>query len=85
MAPPSEASRAALSAHAGIVRSRDTLTPLLDDPHPLARLIARSALEREESRGCQLRSDYPAIDPGLDGCHMVLEPGSEQPIAQRWG
>jgi L-aspartate oxidase len=85
VAPPSEASRAALSAHAGIVRSRDTLKPLLDDPHPLARLIARSALERKESRGCQLRSDYPATDPALDGCHMVLEPGSEQPIVQRWG
>src|SRR5947208_5503462 len=51
-APPppaaTEATRAALWRHAGIERSRDGLSSLLDDPHPLALLIARCALERRE-------------------------------------
>ena len=33
------------------------------DPHPLARLIARCALARTESRGAHLRADHPERDP----------------------
>jgi L-aspartate oxidase len=64
--------RAAVWRDAGIVRSADGLTRLLDDPHPLARLIARSALERAESRGAHQRVDYPERDPSLNHRHAVL-------------
>src|SRR5581483_881843 len=48
--PPaaSASTRAALSRDAGIERSPEGLRRLTRDPHPLARLIARGALEREE-------------------------------------
>lgn len=81
---PSEATRAALSAYAGIVRSRAGLVRLLDEPHPLARLIGRSALAREESRGCHLRSDFPDRDPLLDGSHLVIGPDTELPEIGHW-
>jgi L-aspartate oxidase len=64
--------RAALWRDAGIVRSGAGLNRLLADPHPLARLIARCALEREESRGAHRREDHPARDPSLDHRHVVI-------------
>ena len=73
-APPvaDASTRAALWREAGIVRSREGLERLLADPHPLARLIARSALTREESRGAHSRTDHPERDPALDHRHVVL-------------
>jgi hypothetical protein len=44
---------------------------LRDDPYPLAAAIATCALARAESRGGHLRADFPEIDPGLDGVHIV--------------
>ena len=40
------------------------LRELLDDPFPLARLIAASCLAREESRGAHQRVDHPGHRPG---------------------
>jgi L-aspartate oxidase len=71
--PKADAStRDALWQDAGIVRSAEGLQRLLDDSHPLARLLARSALERTESRGAHRRLDYPERDPALDQRHFVL-------------
>jgi L-aspartate oxidase len=84
LAYPSEETRAALWASAGIVRDAEGLARLENDPHPLARLIALAAAAREESRGCHLRSDFPAPDPALDGSHFVLAAGSDGPARRSW-
>ncbi len=80
---PSPETRAALWAHAGLVRDASGLGRLLDDPHPLARLVAASALAREESRGAHQRADFPEVDPQLDGAHVVIGPVGP-PAAQHW-
>jgi L-aspartate oxidase len=82
--PPSRETRAALWRHAGLVRDADGLKTLVDDHHPLARLIARHALLREESRGAQARSDFPATDPALDLHHSVTRGGADEPAFERW-
>jgi L-aspartate oxidase len=64
--------RAALWQDAGVVRSSEGLTRLLEDRHPLARLIARCALERTESRGAHLRAEYTQRDPSFDYRHVVI-------------
>jgi L-aspartate oxidase len=81
--PPTEATREAVWRGAGPRRSATTLEPLLDDPYPLARLIARAALERRESRGPHRRSDYALRDPGLDGAHVVIGADCEA-RSERW-
>ncbi|HEX4837897.1 MAG TPA: FAD-dependent oxidoreductase [Solirubrobacteraceae bacterium] len=72
-----QGTRTALWEHAGIERSAGGLTRLLEDPHPLARLIARAALERRESRGTHVRTDFPDRDRGLDGRHVVVSDAGE--------
>ena len=77
------ATRAAVWRGAGPRRERDPLEALRDDPYPLARLIARSALARRESRGAQLRTDFPLPDPALDGVHVCVDPADELRL-DRW-
>ena len=79
-----QTTRTALWAHAGIERSSEGLRGLLEDPHPLARMIARSALERGESRGTHTRTDHPERDPRLDGRHVVVEGTGEELTWQPW-
>jgi L-aspartate oxidase len=82
--PAADASiREALWRDAGIVRSEDGLRRLLASPHPLARLIARCALARAESRGAHRRIDHPERDPALDHRHVVVR-GDEDIEWQTW-
>jgi L-aspartate oxidase len=70
---PDRETRNAMWAHAGLERSAEGLRTLLDHPHPLARLTARCALHRNESRGAHWRLDAPAPDPALELRHSVVE------------
>ena len=78
-----ETTREALWRDAGIVRTEQGLRRLLDDPHPLARLIARCALARAESRGAHVRADHPERDPACDFRH-VLVTGEDATSWQSW-
>jgi L-aspartate oxidase len=73
-APPAAnaETRAAMWRDAGIERSAEGLQRLARDPHPLARMIARCALERNESRGAHRRVEHPAADPGCEHRHVVV-------------
>jgi L-aspartate oxidase len=73
-APPvaDASTRSALWRDAGISRTAQGLQRLESGPHPLARLIARCALARQESRGAHQRADRPALDPALDRHHGVV-------------
>jgi L-aspartate oxidase len=70
-----QATRVALWECAGLRRTRAGLEKLLDDPHPLARLIGACALAREESRGAHYRDDYRETDPALDATHTIVDAG----------
>jgi L-aspartate oxidase len=70
--PPTEATRDAVWNLAGPMRRAEQLEQLLADSYPLAAAIAACALERKESRGGHLRADFPALDPGLDGVHLLF-------------
>jgi L-aspartate oxidase len=78
---PSAASRAALWRYAGLERNATGLRTLANDPYPLARLIAHSALNREESRGAHQRTDFPSLDADLDHLHVTLGAGREPQLA----
>ena len=71
--PPSEATRDAVWALAGPLRRPEQLQGLLASPYPLAAAIAACALERRESRGGHLRTDFPHPDPNFDGLHIIRD------------
>ncbi len=73
-APPAAnaETRAAMWRDAGIERSAEGLERLMRDPHPLARLIARCARARNESRGAHRRVEHPEADPALEHRHVVV-------------
>ena len=81
--PPTAETREAMWRLAGPRRQAAELEQLLDDPYPLARLIARAALSRQESRGAHRRSDFPHRDPSLDGVHLVIG-GDERVRHEHW-
>ena len=60
----------------GLFREADGLARLATADNELVRLVAASALIREESRGCHFRTDYPRDDPAF-ARHVVLRRGSE--------
>jgi L-aspartate oxidase len=72
----------ALWRDAGLIRNADGLLRLVDAPHQLVRLIAESALARNESRGVHFRDDFPTRDERFTG-HVVLRPG-RGPTLERW-
>jgi L-aspartate oxidase len=69
--PPPAETRDAVWRLAGPLRRTDQLELLLEDPYPLARLIARFALERTESRGSHRRLEHPERDPRFDRRHLL--------------
>ena len=83
VAPPEQSTREAMWRDAGLERTPEGLRRLADDPHPLARLVARCALARTESRGAHRRIDFPDCDPALDGYHAVVG-GTSTPDFRLW-
>ena len=82
--PPTRETRKAMWLHAGLERDAEGLEPLLRDPHPLARLVARSALFREESRGAHARADFPETDAALDHRHTVITAERDDTRLEAW-
>jgi L-aspartate oxidase len=80
---PTLETRAAVWNLAGPSRDAERLGELAGDSYPLAALIARAALAREESRGSHRRTDFPLPNGELDGVHLVLK-GSADPRRERW-
>src|SRR3954452_23527440 len=70
---PTRDTRTAVWELAGLERDAERLQTLRNDPYELARLVAVSALHREETRGSHGRREFPDTDPGLDGRHTILE------------
>jgi L-aspartate oxidase len=82
-APVTPELREAMWEDVGLIRTADGLARLGSSPHPLASLVARSALAREESRGGHFRADFPDERSELDGLHTVVRPGRE-PELEAW-
>jgi L-aspartate oxidase len=75
--------RSALWRDCGLIRDAAGLEQLLVAPHLLTRLIAETALTREESRGSHFRADFPSESEPFER-HVVLRPGSAPPSLESW-
>jgi len=75
--------RRALWRDAGLIRDAAGLERLARSPHLVARLVARSALARRESRGGHFRTDHPFEDEAF-AAHTVVRPGGEEVTFERW-
>ncbi|MDH4103018.1 MAG: FAD-dependent oxidoreductase [Thermoleophilia bacterium] len=80
--PVTAALRRGLWEDCGLIRDAAGLERLQSAPHLLTRLIAESALTREESRGSHFRIDFPAESEAFER-HVVLRPGAE-PVLETW-
>ncbi len=80
--PPAHVKQA-LWRTAGLTRSAGELEELLGSESLLPRLLATSALLREESRGVHFRSDFPTEDDRFAGRHIIVEQGVE-PRFEQW-
>jgi L-aspartate oxidase len=80
--PVTDDLRRALWRDCGLVRDAAGLERLRTAAHLLTRLIAETALAREESRGSHFRADFPAASEAFE-CHVVLRPGSA-PALEAW-
>ena len=69
---------------AGLERDADGLRALLDDPHPLARLVAACALAREETRGAHARREFPRRTRIWIDRHSVIRAGAATPSLVQW-
>ena len=67
---------------AGVIRDPDGLADLTVSPDPVAALVARFALARNESRGVHYRIDAPAAKPAFEG-HFVLKLGKDL-VLEHW-
>ena len=77
-----EGVREGLWRDCGLIRDFEGLERLRTSPHILTRLIAESALIREESRGSHFRADFPVENPSLER-HVVLRVHDE-PQLETW-
>ncbi len=80
--PVTPALRRRLWRDCGLIRDAAGLERLRTAPHLLTRLVAESALIREESRGSHFRADFPAESEAFVR-HVVLRQGSE-PVLGTW-
>ncbi len=72
----SDALRRQVWQQAGVLRDPADLRMLAESADPVAALVARFALARQESRGVHYRIDAPEPSPRFEG-HFVLRPGRE--------
>ena len=81
---PTRETREAVWQLAGLERDATRLNELKLDEYPLARLVAASALHREETRGSHGRKEFPATNSALDDHHTIIDPGTETPRFEPW-
>jgi L-aspartate oxidase len=72
--PPTSSTREAVWALAGPIRTAGEMEELTGNGYLLARATGLAGLARRESRGGHRRSDFPDLDPDLDGVHFVYGP-----------